>query len=626
MMTQLLDKINCPADVKKLQNDELEQLATELRRFMIESVSETGGHLAPSLGTVDLILALCSIFDFPEDKVIFDVGHQSYAYKIITGRKEKFSSLRQLGGISGFPKGEESEYDAFNTGHSSTSISAGLGMAFARDLKGESFDIISVIGDGALTGGMAFEALNNAGSSKKDLIVILNDNGMSISPNVGALANYLSRVRTAPRYLSKKRGLEKTLKKSKAGNHLFKALRRIKDSFKYLFVQGMLFEELGFTYLGPIDGHDIPLMKQYLQNAKGIQGPVFLHVHTTKGKGYLPSESAPKAFHGIAPFDLESGKLKKNNDGSLSFSKSFGSHLLDMASSDERICAITAAMPDGTGLSPFAEVFPNRFFDVGIAEQHAITFAAGMAKEGFLPVVAVYSSFLQRGFDQVFHDVCLQNLPVIIGLDRSGVVGEDGETHQGIYDISFLRTMPNLTIMAPTTDKEILEMLRLAKELGTPCCLRYPRGNVFDWDSEGENTNVILGRGVLLDSGEDTLLIPLGGMIGEALKAKELLAEKGISVGVFNPRFIKPLDVENLSYFGKKYKRIITIEDHVVEGGFGSSLLELFNARRIPAVVTCLGYPDVPIRHGEKEEILSAYGLDAQGIALAVEKGAEKEQ
>lgn len=614
-MYELLAKIDCPADVQKLSNEELVALAAEIRSFMVSNVADTGGHLAPSLGVVELILALCAEFDFPRDKVIFDVGHQSYAYKILSGRRDSFGTLRQWQGLSGFPKSSESPYDFFDTGHSSTSISAGLGMAVARDLKGENFEIVSVIGDGALTGGMAYEAMNNVGSSKKDLIVVLNDNAMSIAPNVGGIANYLSRVRTAPNYEKSKRDLEKMLTRSKPGTRLFRGLRRLKDSFKYLIVDGVIFEELGFTYLGPIDGHDIPTLRQYLKSARGLNGPVFLHVHTKKGKGYIPSETAPAMFHGVAPFDAASGKIKNQRPGLPSFSKSFGAHLLDMASSDQRICAVTAAMPDGTGLNEFAAIFPNRFFDVGIAEQHAVTFSAGLAKEGMVPVVAIYSSFLQRGFDQVFHDVCLQNLPVIFGVDRSGIVGEDGETHQGIYDISFLRALPNLTIMAPSTDWEVKEMLRLAKELNSPCVLRYPRGSVLAWDENRDKTSLELGRGELVAAGKDVLFIPLGIMLQEAFQARDILAEQGVSAAIFNPRFIKPLDKENLCYLGKKYQKIITIEDHVKEGGFGSEILELFNQAGIKADVTILGYPDIPIKHGKREIIMAEYGLTAQDLA-----------
>ncbi|MDO4541297.1 MAG: 1-deoxy-D-xylulose-5-phosphate synthase [Bacillota bacterium] len=614
-MYPLLSKIECPADVKKLSDQELTELAAELRSFMVHNVADTGGHLAPSLGVVELILALCAEYDFPTDKVIFDVGHQSYAYKILTGRRDNFSTLRQWQGLSGFPKGSESPYDYFDTGHSSTSLSAGFGMAVARDLKGETFEIVSIIGDGALTGGMAYEAMNNVGSYQKDMVVVLNDNAMSISPNVGGMANYLNRVRTAPNYEKSKRDLEKMLTRSKHGTRLFRGLRRLKDSFKYLIVDGIIFEELGFTYLGPIDGHDIPTLRQYLRSARAMNGPVFVHVHTKKGKGYIPSESYPHIFHGIAPFDPDTGKVKKNGGG-FSFSSSFGQHLLDMASSDNRICAITAAMPDGTGLKEFASVFPNRFFDVGIAEQHAVTFGAGLAKEGMIPAVAIYSSFLQRGFDQVFHDVCLQNLPVIFGVDRSGVVGEDGETHQGIYDISFLRALPNITIMAPSTDKEVKAMLRFAKELGTPCALRYPRGSVLDWDVDLDTAPVEMAKGELIREGEDILFIPLGIMIKEAIGAAEVLEKHGVKAAVFNPRFIKPLDKENLRYLGKKYKNIITVEDHVREGGFGSAILEFFADEGITSQVTVLGYPDVPIKHGHRDIILSEYGLSLDALTL----------
>ncbi len=625
-MYNILEQINCPDDVKKLNSAELTALASELRQFMIDHVSKTGGHLAPSLGVVELVMALCTVFDFPNDKLIFDVGHQCYAYKILTGRRDSFATLRQADGLSGFPKSEESEYDAFNTGHSSTSISAGFGMAVARDLRGEQHHVISIIGDGALTGGMAFEALNNAGSSGKNFIVILNDNGMSISRNVGALAEHLSRFRTAPQYEKRKRAAERLLKRSSWGQRLFVRLRRLKDSLKYLVVQGVLFEELGFTYLGPIDGHNIEMMQSYLKIAKKLNGPVLLHVHTKKGRGYLPSETDPDRFHGIAPFDPESGKLVQNGKTAMSFSQSFGDVILEMASSDEKICAITAAMPGGTGLRLFADTFPNRFFDVGIAEQHAVTFGAGLAKAGMRPVVAIYSSFLQRGFDQVFHDVCLQSLPVIFGIDRAGIVGEDGETHQGIYDISYLKMLPNMTIMSPSTHREMAEMLRLAKEMAIPCAVRYPRGNVLTWDEGLDLPAVAWGRGVMVENGKDVMLIPLGTMMEEAMKAREILENHGLSVGIFNPRFVKPLDKDALGLFASSYPLVVTMEDHVLSGGFGSTIGEYYHEQGFATDLMTVGLPDEPIKQGKKADVIQKYGLDGASVAKRIMKHLEAKQ
>lgn len=613
----LLDKVNCPADVKALDEGELKQLAEEIRTYMVENVAVTGGHLAPSLGVVELIIAMCRAFDFPEDKVIFDVGHQSYAYKILTGRKEAFSSLRQADGISGFPKKEESEYDAFNTGHSSTSISAALGLAVARDLKKESYRVISVIGDGALTGGMAYEAMNNAGSRAEDLIVILNDNQMSISKNVGAMANYLTRVRTGPRYSRRKQRIKTFLNRTVGGKRVLSGLRRLRDSLKYLLVQGMFFEEMGFTYIGPIDGHDIRGIEEQLNLCKQVKGPVLLHVLTKKGKGYPFAEAEPDKFHGIAPFDPKTGQLLKKSNVP-GFSTVFGNKLTALAAMDPFVLAITAAMPDGTGLRPFAASFPERFFDVGIAEPHAVTYAAGLARNGMKPCVAIYSSFLQRAADQIYHDVCLQKLPVVFGIDRAGVVGEDGETHQGIYDISILRTFPYITLLAPGTQKETEDMLTYAFGLEAPCALRYARGGVSEWDKDYTHLPLETGRGEFLWEGSDVLLVPLGVMMDEGLKAASVLEEAGFSVGVFNPRFIKPLDAESLLSAAKHYKLIVTVEDHVLEGGFGSAVGELFDGYGVREKLLRIGYPDEAIRQGKRSDVIHRFGLDAEGIVISV--------
>lgn len=619
----LLDKIECPADVKKLSADQLPALASEIRSFMVENVAKTGGHLAPSLGVVDLIIAMCRAFDFPKDRVVFDVGHQSYAYKILTGRRNVFHTLRQFDGISGFPKYEESVYDAFNTGHSSTSISAALGLAVARDLKKEDYRVIAVIGDGALTGGMAYEAMNNAGSRNEDLIVILNDNQMSISENVGAMANYLARARTAPKYGRKKQNIKRFLDKTGGGKKVLSGLRRVRNSLKYLMVEGMYFEEMGFTYLGPIDGHDIAAVEQHLNYCKNVKGPVLLHVLTKKGKGYSFAESEPDRFHGIAPFDPDTGKVLKKSDVP-SFSKVFGEKLTELAAYDPSILAITAAMPDGTGLAPFSEKYPKRFFDVGIAEPHAVTYAAALAMNDMRPCAAIYSSFLQRAADQIYHDVCLQKLPVVFGIDRAGIVGEDGETHQGIYDISMLRAFPNITLLAPGTAQEMDEMLTYAFSLQMPCALRYARGSVSRWDEGFIHQPLKAGKGELVKEGKDILLMPLGIMMETGLKAAALLKEQGLDVGVFNPRFIKPLDEASIAELTKTYRYIVTIEDHVISGGFGAAVSELCAKGGYSVFVKHLGFPDEPIRQGKRDQIMKEYRLDAAGIAASVMEMVEK--
>jgi 1-deoxy-D-xylulose-5-phosphate synthase len=612
-----LDGINDPSDLKKLNEEEVIQLAEELRAFMVKHVAKTGGHLAPSLGVVDLVIAMCRVFDFPKDRIVFDVGHQSYAYKILTGRKSAFATLRQWDGISGFPKSEESVYDAFNTGHSSTSVSAALGLAVARDLKGDDYRVISVIGDGALTGGMAYEAMNNAGSREEDLIVILNDNQMSISKNVGAMAEYLARVRTGPNYSRRKQKAKKILKRTSGGTKILSGLRRIRDSIKYLMVQGMFFEEMGFTYLGPIDGHDIGAIEHHLHYCKNVKGPVLLHVLTKKGKGYTYAESEPDKFHGVGPFDPNCGEVLSSSTGK-NFSDAFGEKLCDLAALDERILAITAAMPGGTGLMSFADKFHDRFFDVGIAEPHAVTYAAGLAKNGMKPCVAVYSSFLQRSVDQIYHDVCLQKLPVVFCIDRAGIVGEDGETHQGIYDISLLRNFPYLTILSPSTEKELDEMLSFAFSFDAPCALRYPKGCLSVWDSNFNHQPLSLGKGELVKEGESVLLLPLGIMMEEAFKAVEILAKNGISAGIFNPRFVKPLDEENIARLANIYPYFVTIEDHIISGGFGSAVGETLNRIGSSTKLKTIGFPDEAIPQGCRNDVLAHYGLSAAGIAETV--------
>jgi len=613
-----LDNVENVQDIKKLSNKELEKLAEEIRQFIIKNVSCTGGHLAPSLGVVELTLALHQVFDSPKDKIIWDVGHQSYCHKIITGRKAKFHTLRQYQGLSGFPKTFESEHDCFNTGHSSTSISAAVGMAKARDLKGEKYEVIAVIGDGALTGGMAFEALNHAGDLKTDLIVVLNDNEMSIAANVGAMSGYLSRIRTDPRYGKSKDEIEQLFNKiPKVGPRVLKTLERVKDSFKYLVVPGMLFEEMGFTYLGPIDGHNIPGMKAVFKSAKQLKGPVLVHVVTSKGKGYLPAEKNPDTFHGVGPFDPETGQVIKK-EGPPTYTKVFGDTLVHLAETHEQIVAITAAMPTGTGLIKFAERFPRRFFDVGIAEQHAVTFAAGLASQGFHPVVAIYSTFLQRAYDQVLHDVAMQNLPVTFALDRAGLVGEDGETHHGVFDISYLRHIPNLVVMAPKDENELRGMLAWAVEYPGPSALRYPRGAGIGVNLTEDYPEISKGRGEVILNGKDLTIVALGPLVYTALKAARHLKQRGINAAVINPRFVKPMDSSLLVKYAGKTRRVVTIEENVEAGGFGSTCLEILNKLCPSAEVEMIGLPDVFIGHGSGDILKEEYGIFAPEIVKRV--------
>lgn len=618
--TSLLDKISCPAELKKLSVKDLNGLAEEIRKFLIENVSQTGGHLAPNLGVVELTLALHAVFNCPKDQIIWDVGHQSYVHKLVTGRKQEFATLRQYEGMSGFPKRAENECDAFDTGHSSTSISAALGMALARDLKKEKNDIVAVIGDGAMTGGMAFEALNHAGHVGTRLIVVLNDNEMSIAENVGALAGYLSRMRTDPMYYKHKEDMEQILKKIPAiGPTVVKAVERIKDSFKYLMVPGMLFEELGFTYLGPINGHDVNLTKTFLERAKKIKGPVLVHVITKKGKGYEHAEKNPDKFHGISPFDIRTGNtLGKSKN--VSYTEVFGKTLCDIAAKNDKVVAITAAMPTGTGLTPFSKMYPKRFFDVGIAEQHAVTMAAGMAVNGFTPVVAVYSTFLQRAYDQILHDVVLQGLHVIFAIDRAGIVGEDGETHQGVFDISYLRHMPGIVIMAPKDELELEKMLQAAVEMDGPVAIRYPRGAGIGAGAHKNSAPVELGKAEILTEGKDITIAAAGPIVYEALEAAHRLKEKGISAAVINARFIKPLDEAVLLDQLKNTGLLLTVEENALQGGFGSAVLEILNNNGIKIPVKRLGVPDQFICHGASGLLKERLGLTADNIVTEVSR------
>ena len=564
----MLERIQKENDIKKLNSEELECLAGEIREFLVEKVSKTGGHLASNLGVVELTMALHLICDLPKDKIIWDVGHQSYTHKLLTGRKEGFEDLRSYGGMSGFPKRKESQCDAFDTGHSSTSISAGLGYVRARDLKHEDYTVISVIGDGSLTGGMAYEALNNASNLKTNFIVVLNDNHMSISENVGGMSRYLANLRTADIYTGLKKGVTNALQQVPVmGDRMIEHIRKTKSSIKQLVVPGMFFEDMGITYLGPIPGHNLPMLCKALKEAKKVEGPVLLHVMTTKGKGYEPAETAPDKFHGIGPFDIESGKVLAKKEGDT-YTDVFGKVLCDEASRNPDIVAITAAMADGTGLARFKKHYPNRFFDVGIAEEHGVTFAAGLAAGGLKPVFAVYSSFLQRGYDQLIHDVALQNLPVVFGVDRAGLVGSDGETHQGIFDISFFSNIPNMTIIAPKNGRELEKALEFAQKYNGPIAIRFSRGkasNVF----ENLNNELVMGKSETLIEGKHVAIIAVGNIIEETYNAVKSLNAKGYKPTLINALFLKPFDKEMIDSIAKKYKYIVTIEEGIRHGGYG---------------------------------------------------------
>ena len=612
----ILETINSPADVKALSLDELKQLAEEIRQFLISVISKTGGHLAPNLGVVELSLALHRVFSTPEDKIVFDVGHQSYIHKIITGRREQFPTLRQYGGLSGFPKRSESEHDAFGTGHSSTSISAALGMAVARDLQGKDYNVVAVIGDGSMTGGMAFEALNNAGTLHKKMIVVLNDNEMSISKNVGAMSEYLYQLRTGETYNKIKHDIEGWLKNMEFGTDVLKAIRRLKGSVKYLMVPTSIFEELGFTYLGPVDGHDLQGLTEVLQAAKKIDGPVLVHVLTKKGKGYKPAEESPNKFHGTGPFEIATGKKIANPNAPITYTEVFGKTLTELANEDKEIIGITAAMPDGTGMSTFAKAHPERFFDVGIAEQHAVTSAAGAAAAGMKPVAAIYSTFLQRAYDSVLHDICMQKLHVTLCLDRAGLVGDDGYTHHGVFDYAYLRSMPEMTIMAPKDENELRHMLKTAVDYDGPVSVRYPRGSGVGVEINEPMHSLPIGKAEVLREGKDVCLWAIGSMVQSALQVAAKLAEQGISAGVVNMRFAKPLDKELLLAHAAQYGKIVTLEEGALQGGVGSAVLETLNEAQIlqQCRVLTLGIPDEFVLHGDKKLLMKDLGLDVDAI------------
>lgn len=622
-----LESITTPADLRRLSMDQLRELAEELRTRIIEQVSRGGGHLASNLGVIELTIAFHYVFDSPRDKIIWDVGHQSYAHKILTGRAAEFGSLRRFGGLSGFPKRSESPHDAFGTGHSATSISAALGIVEARDLKGEQFKVVAVIGDGALTGGLAFEGLNQAGHRRKDMIVILNDNEMSISPNVGALSAYLHRVLTGS-FFKKVRQETRAILEGipRIGESVAKIAHRAEGSLKGFFLPGGLFVDLGFEYLGPIDGHDIQLLIETFENIKQIKEPIFLHIVTRKGKGYKFSEEDPCVFHGVGPFEVETGTQQsaiKQSDQpnvcSQSWCEAFGRMLTEIAAQDPKVVAITAAMTEGTGLTPFAEQYPKRFYDVGIAEQHAVTFAAGLATQGLRPVVAVYSTFLQRAYDQVIHDVCLQNLPVLFAIDRAGIVGEDGPTHHGVFDISFLRCVPNLLVMAPKDLDELKRMLVYALKHDGPAAIRYPRGKMeTNLSYLFHDFDLKKGTAEVLTEGTDLAIIAVGHTVAPSLKAAEALRRNGVRATVVNARFIKPIDADLFISLAEKTGRILTVEENALSGGFGASVLEALSAAGITGIATrCVGVPDHFVEHGSQKRLREMYGLDENGIYQA---------
>ncbi len=616
-MSNLLDTINSPQDIKDFNLNELNQLASEIRERIVTTVAKSGGHLAPSLGVVELTIALHYIFDTPKDKIVWDVGHQSYAHKLLTGRREQFHTLRQQDGISGFPKIQESVHDALDTGHSSTSISAALGMTTAMDIEKKEGKVIAVIGDGSMTAGLAFEGLNNAGSLRKDLIVILNDNEMSISPNVGALSSFLSRKLTSKFATKLKKEVETFLKKSDIGENIWAAMKKGEDSLKSLFTPGMLFEALQFEYVGPIPGHQIDALIETISNVQNIPGPILVHVLTKKGKGYEPAEKNPSKFHGLGPFDIETGApIKPAKPKAPSYTEIFSQTITRIAADNPKLVAITAAMPSGTGLDKFHKEYPDRFFDVGIAEQHAVTFAAGMALEGLKPVVAIYSTFLQRAYDQIIHDVCLTNQPVFFAIDRGGLVGDDGPTHHGVFDLSFLRNVPNMVVMSPKDENELQHMIYTGIQHNGPAAVRYPRGTGVGVSLDWQYREIPIGKAELLQEGTDLAILAVGQHVQTALEAAKLLEkEHGTSVAVVNARFVKPLDTDMVTDLARKTGRIITVEENALAGGFGSAVLECLADDGITGVrVKRVGLPDRFIEQGSQDKLRKDVGLDARSV------------
>jgi 1-deoxy-D-xylulose-5-phosphate synthase len=621
-LKRILDAIDSPADVRHLERNDLSRLAAEIREEIISTCSQVGGHLAPSLGVVELTLALHYVFDTPRDKLIWDVGHQAYAHKLITGRRRQFKTLRQAGGISGFPKREESIYDPFGSGHSGTSVSAALGMAEARDLRGDDYKVVAIIGDGGLTAGIAFEALNCAGEQKRDLIVVVNDNEMSISKSVGAVSAYLNRIMTGHRVNRFREDIKKFLEEIPGvGKSVLKIAKQAEESLKGLVVPGILFEELGFQYFGPLDGHHLDHLIETFRNIKKLKGPILVHVLTTKGKGYPPAEANPDIYHGVGQFERATGRIH-DNSAPPTFTQVFGRTLVELAREDERVVAITAAMPLGTGLTEFAERFPERFYDIGIAEQHGVTFAAGLALEGMRPVVAIYSTFLQRAYDQIVHDVCLQRVPVVFAMDRGGIVGEDGPTHQGLFDFSYLRHIPGMILMAPKDENELRRILATAigYEDG-PVAFRYPRGRGYGVPLNKRIEPLEIGKGEVLREGEDCLILAIGSTVYPSLEAAALLEAEGVRVTVVNSRFVAPLDEELIGDLARRHRTLMTVEENVVAGGFGSAILEFLHARDfLPPRAHCLGIPARFVEHSPQAVLRRKYHLDPEGIAQEVKR------
>lgn len=614
----ILDRIKKPNDVKALNISECEMLAEEIRQFLVDSLSETGGHLASNLGVVELTIALHRVLEFPQDKLIWDVGHQAYTHKILTGRKEQFDTLRKTGGLSGFPKRKESDCDAFDTGHSSTSISAGLGMVRARDLKGENHTVISVIGDGALTGGMAYEALNNAASLKKNFIVVLNDNEMSITKNVGGMSSYLGNIRTAAAYTELKLGVTNVLKKiPKVGEGMVDALHKTKDSLKQFVIPGMLFENMGMTYLGPVDGHNLVQLTKILNEAKRKPGPVLVHVLTEKGRGYEPAVRHPARFHGAAPFEIETGLPKSN--GKANYTDIFSTVMRKFGDREPDVVAVSAAMVPGTGLKRFGNMFPDRLFDVGIAEEHAVTFAAGLALGGLRPVVAIYSSFLQRAVDQILHDVCMQKLPVVFAVDRAGLVGSDGETHHGCFDLSYLSMMPNMILMAPKNKWELSDMMKFAIKQNGPVAIRYPRGEAYD-GLEDKREPIEMGKSELLYQGSEIALLAVGSMVKVAQEVYNNLRAKGQKVTLVNMRFVKPLDTQRLNELAKDHELFVTLEENVKNGGFGEKVLDYFGEQTEGPKVRIVAIEDQFVPHGSVTDLMRQQRMDSASVTSRVEE------
>lgn len=615
-MSDILEQIKQANDIKNIDPSRYDELAAQLRDFIIHSVSETGGHLASNLGVVELTMALHLCLDLPKDKIIWDVGHQSYTHKILTGRKDEFPGMRSYGGMSGFPKHRESQCDAFDTGHSSTSISAALGYVGARELTGGDYTVVAVIGDGSMTGGMVYEALNNAARLKSNLIIILNDNKMSISENVGGMSNYLNRIRTNENYVEFKTDVETALKRIPGiGESVARSVKKSKDSLKHWLIPGGFFEDLGIEYMGPVDGHDMNQLIRTIRTAKKEKQAVILHVITQKGRGYEPAEDNPSAFHGVGKFDIQSGTIEKSPD--ISYTEAFSKAIQYLGTKDERVVAVSAAMPSGTGLTKFAKRFPKRFFDVGIAEEHAVTFAGGLAAGGLKPYVAIYSSFFQRAYDQIVHDVCIPDLPVVFCVDRAGIVGADGETHQGILDLSFFASIPGMTVFAPKNKYELYDVMKFSLEFNHPMAIRYPRGTAYEGEKE-HRAPIVHGKSELLYEGEQVALVAVGSMVETAVQVKDYLAKEGLQVTVVNARFIKPLDTEMLDMLSQKHNMIVTMEENVLRGGFGEAVADYYMTKGLPVFVKHVGIPDEFVEHGNVARLKQSMGMDPWAISANI--------